>query len=369
MTSDKIKVLTVDDSGLMQKILKASLSDVPEIEHIGHAFDSSEARNLIKKLNPDLITLDVEMPGMNGLEFLERLMNVRPMPVIMFSSHTAEGAEITLKALELGAVDFLQKPRTGLDQSLEYLVANLVPKIKIFGKSKPRTLRDTMVSLQKSSNTVSDSKQRIADKSVNKYDIIAIGASTGGVTAIREVLEGLPGNLPPIIITQHMPEGYIARFAERLNRDCAMTVLEAQNNQQLQSGHVYIAPASRHLKVINRSGKYFSELVDSAPVSGHKPSVDVMFSSLVQAINKGRAIAVMLTGMGRDGAAGMLELKNLGCPTIGQNRETCVVYGMPRSAYQIGAVHVELPLDKIAPAILNVLCGVDLDTSQKRKAV
>jgi two-component system chemotaxis response regulator CheB len=344
--TDKIKVVTVDDSGLMQKLLKSALSECPQIELVGQAMDAAEARNMIKQYNPDIITLDVEMPGMNGLEFLERLMNARPMPVIMFSSHTAEGTEITLKALELGAVDFLQKPRCGLDKSLEYLVAELTPKILSFGKSKPRTLRDTMISLQKEGNNVADKQMKIFKANV-KCDVIAIGASTGGVNAIREVLESLPNNLPPIIITQHMPEGYTSRFAERLNRDCAMKVVEATNHQELEKGCVYIAPGTHHLKIVKRNGKYMTELSDGATVSGHRPSVDVMFSSLAKCLGSNQCVAIMLTGMGRDGANGMLELKQLGCSTIGQNKESCVVYGMPRVAYELGAVDIELPLDKI----------------------
>lgn len=366
--ADKIKVLTVDDSGLMQKLLKSALSHCPDIEIVGQAMDSAEARNMIKQLNPDIITLDVEMPGMNGLEFLERLMNARPMPVIMFSSHTAEGTEITLKALELGAVDFLQKPRVGLDKSLEYLEAELVPKILSFGKSKPRTLRDAMVSLQKSGNSLEDRQQKISHSSM-KYDMIAIGSSTGGVTAIREVLESLPNNLPPIVITQHMPEGYTARFAERLNRDCAMTVVEASNHQELKAGHAYIAPGTHHLKIVKRNGKYMTELSDGAIVSGHRPSVDVMFQSIAAAAGNNHVVAVILTGMGRDGATGMLELKQLGCPTIGQNKETCVVYGMPRVAYEIGAVDIELPLDGISSGLLDILCGSNSTSISKRKAV
>ncbi len=370
--ADKIRVLTVDDSSLMQKLLKSALSQSDNIELVGQAMDSAEARNMIKSQNPDIITLDVEMPGMNGLEFLERLMNARPMPVIMFSSHTAEGTEITLKALELGAVDFLQKPRVGLDKSLDFLVAELLPKILSFGKAKPRTLRDALVTMNKSSEKTEENKNKVASAQV-KYDFIAIGASTGGVTAIREVLEGLPGNLPPIVITQHMPEGYTARFADRLNRDCSMTVVQASNAQELKSGHCYIAPGTHHMKIASRGGKFFTELSDGAPVSGHRPSVDVMFSSLAKAMNNGRAVAVMLTGMGRDGAEGMLQLRNLGCPTIGQNKETCVVYGMPRAAFEAGAIDIEVPLDGIASAVLDVLCGASVKSlgknTTKRKAV
>jgi len=364
---DKIKVLTVDDSGLMQRLLNTAISASSDLEIVGQAMDCAEARNMIKKYNPDIITLDVEMPGMNGLEFLDRLMNVRPMPVIMFSSHTAEGTEITLKALEIGAVDFLQKPRAGLDKSLEYLTEELVPKLKSFGRSKPRTLRDTMVKLQKSQSSGQNlSTETVLDKK-SAYDIIAIGASTGGVTAIREVLEMLPNNLPPIVITQHMPVGYVERFADRLNRDCKMTVQQVGNHQKLEHGNVYIAPATHHFKIVKHSNHLTSELHDGPTVSGHRPSVDVMFSSLAKTLGKGKALAVMLTGMGRDGADGMLELKNLGCPTIGQNKETCVVYGMPRMAFEAGAVDKELPIDKIAPEIMDVL--YNQNNAQNRKAV
>lgn len=370
--TDKIKVLTVDDSGLMQKLLHTALSRCPDIEIVGQAMDSVEARNMIKKHNPDIITLDVEMPGMNGLEFLDRLMNVRPMPVIMFSSHTAEGTEITLKALEIGAVDFLQKPRAGIDKSLDYLTQELIPKLLAFGNSKPRTLRDTMVKLQKSSDALQDAQQDNPADTTNAashYDIIAIGASTGGVTAIREVLERLPNNLPPIVITQHMPIGYIERFSERLNRDCTMNVQQVQDNQTLQAGNVYIAPATHHFKIVKFGSHYKAALCDGATVSGHRPSVDVMFSSLAKALGKNKATAIMLTGMGRDGAQGMLELKQLECPTIGQNKETCVVYGMPRAACEIGAVDVELPIDKVSSELMNILCGKNTNNTQKRKAV
>lgn len=369
--TDKIRVVTVDDSGLMQKLLKAALSDCPQIEIVGQAMDAAEARNMIKQYNPDIITLDVEMPGMNGLEFLERLMNARPMPVIMFSSHTSEGTEITIKALELGAVDFLQKPRVGLDKSIEYLSNELIPKILSFGKSKPRTMRDTMISMQQSESAghnLSDKQRRISNSAVH-FDLIAIGASTGGVNAIRELLGTLPNNLPPIVITQHMPEGFTSRFAERLNRDCAMRVVEASNHQTLEDGCVYIAPGTHHLKIMKRGTKYVTELSDGATVSGHRPSVDVMFQSIAKTIDGGHCVAIMLTGMGRDGANGMLELKQLGCPTIGQCKDSCVVYGMPKVAKEIGAVNIELPLDKISHELLNILCDTNAQNVPKRKAV
>ena len=368
----KIRVLTVDDSTLMQRILKAALDAADDIELVGQAFDSNEARKMVKQYNPDVITLDVEMPGMNGLEFLERLMNARPMPVIMFSSHTADGTEITFKALELGAVDFLQKPRDGLDKALSYLKTELLPKIKVAGKTKPRGLQDTLVTLKKetSSNSLLDEKKQRYAEAKSAHDLIAIGASTGGVSAIREVLEGLPGNLPPIVITQHMPEGYTERFASRLSRDCAMTIVEAKDGDTLEFGHAYIAPGTHHMQIVKRLGasQYTIELDKGPAVSGHRPSVDVMFSSIAASASHSKVVSAMLTGMGRDGAEGMLKLRGKGHMTFGQNRETCVVYGMPKAAFEIGAVQHELPLDGIANAIMDELYNPMASASVKRRS-
>ena len=368
----KIKVLSVDDSALMQRLLKTVLATDEEIDHVGQAYDSSEAKRLIKDLSPDILTLDVEMPGMNGLEFLERLMNVRPMPVIMFSSHTAEGTEITLHALELGAVDFLQKPSQGLDKTVDYLKAELLPKIKAACKSKPRGLRDSLNELKRSGGSGTDDVKKRANAyaaAKGATDIIAIGASTGGVTAIRTVLEGLPDNLPPIVITQHMPEGYTERFAQRLSRDCAIQVSQAAQGEQLKAGHAYIAPGTHHLKVLAKGGSYYAELSDGAPVSGHRPSCDVMFDSVASAAGN-KAIGVILTGMGRDGANGLLNMRNAGAPTIGQNRATCVVYGMPKAAFDGGAVESELPIEGISAAIMDLLCdnSVQGRIAQSRRA-
>lgn len=368
----KIRVLTVDDSTLMQRILKAAIEGDDEIELVAQAFDSNEARKMVKQHNPDVITLDVEMPGMNGLEFLERLMNARPMPVIMFSSHTADGTEITFKALELGAVDFLQKPRDGLDKTLNYLKEELLPKIKVAGKTKPRSLRDTLITMKKedSPESLLDEKKKRYAAAKHSHDLIAIGASTGGVSAIREVLEGLPGNLPPIVITQHMPEGYTERFASRLSRDCAMTIVEAKDGDTLQNGHAYIAPGTHHMHIVKRLGnaQYTIELDNGPAVTGHRPSVDVMFNSIAQSAARGKVVSAMLTGMGRDGAEGMLKLRNNGHMTFGQNRETCVVYGMPKAAFEIGAVQQELPLDGIANAIIDELCNPMTSASAKRRS-
>jgi two-component system, chemotaxis family, protein-glutamate methylesterase/glutaminase len=356
---NKIKVLTVDDSALMQRMLKSALAQDPEIEHVGAAFDGNEGRRMIKELNPDVITLDVEMPGMTGMEFLERLMNVRPMPVIMFSSHTAEGAEITLNALELGAVDFLQKPHQGLDKIAGYLQGELLPKIRNAMNCKPRGLRDTLIDLKKSGDQGVEAMKNRANayaSSKGEVDLIAISASTGGVTAIRNILEALPGNLPPIVITQHMPEGYTERFASRLSRDCPMTVVEATDNLELQNGHAYIAPGTHHMRIVKKGAHYRTELSDGPAVSGHRPSCDVMFESVAK-VAGGKSVGVILTGMGRDGAQGLLTMRNQGCSTIGQNRTTCVVYGMPKSAFEMGAVEQELPIEGIASALMDILCG------------
>ncbi len=357
----KIKVLTVDDSALMQRMLKSVLSQDPDIEHVGAAFDGSEGRKMIKELSPDIITLDVEMPGMTGMEFLERLMNVRPMPVIMFSSHTAEGAEITLNALELGAVDFLQKPHHGLDKTVGYLKDELLPKIKNAMNCKPRGLRETLNELKKTGEHSVDTVKNRANAyaaAKGEIDLIAISASTGGVTAIRNILEALPNNLPPIVITQHMPEGYTERFASRLSRDCSMTVVEASDNLELLNGHAYIAPGTHHMRIVKKGAGYRTELSDGPAVSGHRPSCDVMFESVAKSAS-GKAIGVILTGMGRDGAQGLLTMRKQGCPTIGQNRATCVVYGMPKTAFEMEAVEQELPIEGIAAALIDILCGAE----------
>lgn len=361
----KINVLTVDDSSLMQRILKASMQDITNINLVAQAYNGAEARTLIKQHKPDIITLDVEMPGMNGLEILEKIMNARPIPIIMFSAHTAEGADITFKALELGAIDVLQKPKDGLEKTLEYLKANLIPKIQAAHSLKP---------MQK--NAVTE-KENISEQKLNSLfnpndshcELIAIGASTGGVNAIREVLEKLPGNLPPIVITQHMPEGYTERFAQRLNRDCAMTVHEAKDHMTLEFGHAYIAPGTHHMHIERRGGKKFTIRLDGGPiVTGHRPSVDVMFHSISKYASDNTVLSVMLTGMGRDGAEGMLALRNKEHITLGQDQKSCIVYGMPKAAFEIGAVQKQISLSNMAEAMISEL-KKGFSKSNKRKLV
>ncbi len=380
-----LKVLTVDDSMLMCRMLQAAFTGENDILQVGHASSGQEGLDMIMSHHPDVVTLDVEMPGMNGLEFLSRLMSTTPIPVVMFSSHTADGTEITLKALELGAVDFLQKPRCGLDKAIGFLKNELLPRVRSAATARPRVLRSSLADMRQNGEpSVNASKftagtrltpQPIAPATMvssmtapkivqnqtpsrnitagkgNKIDIIAIGSSTGGVAAVRDVLNQWGSDLPPVLITQHMPDGYTARFAERLNKYCSMTVTEATDGEALLDGHVYIAPGNAHLKVAAKPGKGYVAVLDATTplTSGHRPSVDVLFESVAQHAG-GKAIGIILTGMGRDGAEGLLKMRQSGCQTFGQNRDTCVVYGMPKAAFEIGAVCQELPLDQIANA-------------------
>lgn len=348
----KIRLLTVDASNVMQYVLMNFAQEHSHIEHVGMAFNAQEARNKIRECKPDVITLDIEMPDMNGLDFLQRMMNVSPIPVVMLSSKTSEGAEITLKALELGAVDFLQKPQCGLDRILDYMNTHLVEKLNNTVSVQPQSLGKTS-----SQNIVKRDNLENFSKLNASRDLIAIGASTGGVGALKTVLEDLPGNLPPIIITQHMPEGsYINRFAQRLDQQCTFKVLEAQDNMELEYGHAYIAPGTHHMLIRKSSNNgYKIHLDNSDRVSGHRPSVDAMFGSIVDIAPEKKILAVILTGMGSDGAKSMLKLKQNNHSTLAQDEKTCVVYGMPRAAVEIGAVEKELPLNKISNEIIKII--------------
>jgi two-component system, chemotaxis family, protein-glutamate methylesterase/glutaminase len=393
MVMKKIRVLTIDDSILMSRMLHAAFEKEPDMELVGQAADGIEGLKMIEVLKPDVITLDVEMPGLNGLEFLERMMMTQPIPTVMLSSHTAEGTEVTLKALELGAFDFLQKPRCGLDKVIDFLEAELFPRIRFASNSKPQILRTTLSHLRqhaperpasgnRSSSGSSQGMNRLRQSSpaesgfksmkttatsAHKIELIAIGSSTGGVSAIKEVIEDFPEGMPPVIITQHMPEGYTSRFADRLNRHCAMTVKEAQNGDILQTGMVYIAPGHSHLKIVPcAKGGFMCELWNGPLVSGHRPSVDVMFESVSQTYGD-KALGVILTGMGKDGAQGLLKMRQKGSVTFGQNKETCVVYGMPKAAFEQGAVAHELPLEDIGNAVMNALSATQKTSLQRRQ--
>ncbi len=343
----KITVLVVDDSAFIRQMFRDILNSQPDIEVLDTAHDPLDAREKIKQLNPDVVTLDIEMPKMDGLSFLEKIMTLRPMPVIMASSLTQKGAEATLRALELGAVDYVSKPTTGQNrQTIGALAEELAEKVRMAAKAKVHHHKARLVPA--TPQLVSYNPAGVPAKR-----IIAIGASTGGVEALREIFVRLPANVPPIIMTQHMPEHFTASFAARLNSLSAVTVMEAKNHQRLEKGHAYLAAGNVHLKLARVGGEYVCKVEDGAPVSGHRPSVDVLFHSVVEAAGK-EAVGVILTGMGKDGALGLKAMRDIGCHTLGQNEATCVVYGMPQAAFKVGAVEKELPLTEIPAAMLKL---------------
>lgn len=336
----------VDDSALMRGLLSQVIGSAPDLEVVGAAPDAATARDMIKSLNPDVLTLDVQMPKMDGLEFLERLMRLRPMPVVMVSSHTEAGSETTLRALELGAIDFIGKPRSDGGRSMDSYAEELIEKIRA---AKAARLRRPMTAPP----AASPSKPAPLSKSAVGASgrIIFVGASTGGTEAIKDFLLGIPADCPPILIVQHMPVAFTASFARRLDGLCAPRVIESQGNEKVESGTVYIAPGHSHLQ-IKRSGTGFvTELMASEPVNRHRPSVDVLFDSAASVVGK-KAIGVILTGMGKDGAQGLLRMRQAGGRTFGQDESSCVVYGMPREAYLVGAVEEQYGLDEIARRVV-----------------
>jgi len=347
---NKIKVLVVDDSSVIRNIIKDALSDAKNIVVIGEAEDPLVARDLIKKHSPDVITLDVEMPKMDGITFLENLMRLRPMPVIMLSTLTTKGADTTLRALELGAVDFIAKP------SVEKLLATthsfkqvLTEKIELACKIDQKNYKlSTHIGKKDAPNIINN--MSYAGVKRNNH-LVAIGASTGGTEAIKRVLVGLPENSPPIVITQHIPKAFSASFANRLNELCKIEVCEASHGQKIKEGHAYVAPGDMHLEIAHKNGSLFCVLTDAPEVNRHKPSVDVLFDSLIEIANNVQA--VILTGMGRDGADGLLRLKSRGARTIIQDKNTSLIWGMPGRAHEIDAHTVALPLNKISKEILN----------------
>ena len=356
----KIKVLVIDDSSVIRNIVKEALSNSDEIEVIGEAEDPLVARELIKKLNPDVLTLDVEMPKMDGITFLTNLMRLRPMPVVMLSTLTTKGADITLEALELGAVDFIAKPSVQellatKDSFKDVLIEKVTQAVKVDHKSLKLT---NMLSKTK------EVKQHVFSGSARANHLIAIGASTGGTEAIKAVLLSLPENAPAVVITQHIPITFSGRFAERLDACCAVKVHEAKHGQKILVGNAYIAPGDLHLKVVSKGGALFCNLEDSQEVSRHKPSVDVLFDSLLPIANNVQAI--LLTGMGQDGAKGMLHLKEAGARTLIQNKSSSLIWGMPGKAHALGAHTAEETLLKIGANILN-FASLDKNSRQKKR--
>ena len=349
----KTKVLVIDDSALMRSLLSEMINSAADMEVVGAAPDAPTAREMIKALNPDVLTLDVQMPKMDGLEFLERLMRLRPMPVVMVSAYTEAGSETTLRSLELGAVDFIGKPRADGGQSMEDYAEELVDKIRAAKTARLRKNPAASVGLTTATAAPAATPTRplpTAGRSSGGR-IIFVGASTGGTEAIKQFLSGIPADCPPILVVQHMPESFTASFARRLDSLCAPKVIEAQGNEKLESGTVYIAPGHSHLQLRRSANGYVTELLQTPPVNRHRPAVDVLFDSAAALAGR-NAIGVILTGMGKDGAQGLLRMRNAGARTFGQDEATCVVYGMPREAFLIGAVEEQASLDDLARRVL-----------------
>ena len=356
--SKKIRVLVVDDSALIRHLLTDIINRNPDMEVVGTAPDPLIAREMIKSLNPDVLTLDVEMPKMDGLDFLERLMRLRPMPVVMVSTLTQKGSDTTLRALELGAIDFIAKPKTNVGQGLEDYAEEIAEKIRIASMAQ---LKNTAVRRQLIEKAVPEKLsadailQALPRRPIfTAESVVIVGASTGGTEAIREVLQALPPNTPGMLITQHMPEGFTRSFAQRLDKLSRLNVKEAEHGEKVLPGHAYIAPGGPAHMLIKRVGiGYVIQLSEGPPVNRHRPSVDVLFRSAANQAGK-NAIGVILTGMGNDGAQGMKEMHDAGAYTIAQNEETCIVYGMPKEAVAKGGVDEVLPLKSIAKRVVSL---------------
>lgn len=354
--SRKIRVIVVDDSALVRSLLAEIINRQPDMECIGSANDPLIAREMIRELDPDVITLDIEMPRMDGIDFLGRLMRLRPTPVVMISTLTERGAEVTLKSLELGAVDFVAKPRVGLTNGLNDLADQIVDKIRVAAVSKVRRIQkeSASVATTNANQTVSSSVSLLGRVSTEK--LIFIGASTGGTEAIKEILVHLPADCPAIVITQHMPPGFTTSFAARLNSLCQITVKEAVHGERILPGHAYIAPGGKQFHISRSGANYVAVVDDGPPVNRHKPSVEVLFKSAAAVVGR-NAFGIMLTGMGGDGAAAMREMKDAGSYNYVQDEASCIVFGMPREAIAKGAADEVLPLTQIAPALIAKLRG------------
>ncbi len=347
----KIKVLIIDDSALIRSILKEIINGQPDMEAVGAASNPLQAREMIKTLNPDVLTLDVEMPEMDGLTFLEKLMRLRPMPVLMISTLTERGSEAALRSLELGAVDFLAKPKLGVAEGMQAYADEIAAKIRIASRARLKS--------NNSSTPAMPGLPMLGSRIAGTEKLIIVGASTGGTEALKVFLMPMPADAPAILVAQHMPEAFTKSFADRLNGLCKMTVTEAVHNERVLSGHVYIAPGHSHMLVKCSGSNYVIELSQSAPVNHHRPSVDVLFRSAARCVGS-NVIGVMLTGMGRDGALGMLEMRQAGAYNLAQDEATCVVYGMPRAAVEIGAVHESQPIQEMAHHVLARVTGCGL---------
>lgn len=346
----KTKVLVIDDSALIRGLLTEIINDTKDLQVVGTAPDPLVAREMIKQLNPDVLTLDVEMPRMDGLDFLEKLMRLRPMPVLMVSTLTEKGSEITLRALELGATDFVTKPKMGISQGMQQYADEITDKIRTAARAKVSTLQ----SIAKNTGAVAQPAMALRNPLISSEKLLIIGASTGGTEAIKSFLMQMPSDCPGVLITQHMPAGFTKSFASRLDGLCKISVKEAVDGERVLPGHAYIAPGDHHLLLARSGANYVTRLSDAEPVNRHKPSVDVLFDSAAENAGK-NAIGIILTGMGKDGAAGMLRMKNAGAYNFAQNEESCVVYGMPREAVAHGAVHEVAHLRDLPKLVMNYL--------------
>ncbi|MGZ8289007.1 MAG: protein-glutamate methylesterase/protein-glutamine glutaminase [Telluria sp.] len=345
---NKIKVLIVDDSALIRSVMKEIIGSQSDMEVVGVAPDPLVARELIKQTNPDVLTLDVEMPKMDGLDFLEKLMRLRPMPVVMVSSLTERGSEITMRALELGAVDFVTKPKISIQSGMREYTDLIADKIRAAAKARIRAR--TVPTGQQPTGAL----PALRNPLTSSEKLIIIGASTGGTEAIREFLMQMPSDCPGILIAQHMPEGFTSSFARRLDALCKISVREAAGDERILPGHAYIAPGHSHLLLARSGANYVTRVEQTDPVNRHRPSVDVLFRSAAQAAGK-NAVGVILTGMGKDGAAGMLEMKNAGSYNFAQDEASCVVFGMPREAIAVGGTHEVGALTALPGMVLNYL--------------
>lgn len=340
-SKNKTRVLVVDDSALIRQLLTKIINDQPDLCVVDTAPDPLVARELIKRHNPDVLTLDVEMPRMDGLDFLERLMRLRPMPVLMVSSLTEQGSEVTLRALELGAVDYIAKPKIDIASGLTAYAEQIAEKIRICAQAK--------VNSQYHKSPAPSPSPRLGYRSTEQ--LIFVGASTGGTEAIKEFLVNLPADMPAILITQHMPEYFTRTFAARLDGLCSLRVKEAEHRERVLPGHVYIAPGNQHLSIQRSGANYLACLSDAPLVNRHRPAVDVLFQSAAEVVGH-NAIGVIMTGMGRDGAQGLLQMHQAGAYTLAQDEASCIVFGMPKEAIAVGGVDRVLPLNQLAIAVI-----------------
>jgi len=348
----KTKILIVDDSALMRQILTEILSRDPTLEVVGSAADPYAAREQIIRLAPDVVTLDVEMPRMDGLTFLEKLMRAHPLPVVMVSSLTERGCETTWRALELGATDFVTKPKLDVQTGTMQMAQEIIDKVKAAARAKVRPA--TRIPVLKPAPRPLPASAALSFRATHK--VVAIGASTGGTEAIREVLARMPADAPGIVMVQHMPEKFTASFAERLNSLSKVNVSEARDGDRVLPGHALLAPGNFHMEVARSGAECRVRVFAADPVNRHRPSVDVLFASCARQLG-GNAVGVILTGMGADGAKEMAAMRRAGAHTIAQDEESCVVFGMPKEAIAMGGAAEVLPLDRIAPGILRAVAA------------